>query len=103
MGAHQVGLNKRIRPCYRAINVTLGGEVHQSINVIINQGLADSTSIADVALYKMQLSRGLKGRQAGSITRISQGIVGHYGIVGVRLNPVINEVRANKPCGSSHH
>ena len=103
MGAHQVGLNKRIRPCYRAINVTLGSKVHQSIDVIIHQGLADSTSIADVALYKVQLPRRLKGRQAGSITRISQRIVGHYGIVGMGLNPVINEVSADKPRGPCDH
>ncbi len=57
MGTDEVGFDKGIRARNRSINVTLGGEVHQGIDVIICQGLIDQRTVADIALYKMQLPR----------------------------------------------
>ena len=100
--AHDIGLDKGIRPGDRTVDVAFGGEVHQGIDAIFTQGGQHRLVIADVRVHEVEAGFRLQRRQVGAVASVGQGIQRNQGVTGVSGVPVVHEVGANKAGGAGH-
>ena len=103
VGAHQVGAYESVGAADRAVDMALGGKVHDGVNIMLGQGLADLLAVADIPLDEHQLRLVFQGRQGRPVAGIGQDIVGHQGGPGVLSGPVIDEIGANKAGSAGDH
>ena len=99
MRAHYIGFNKRIRPRDRAVYMALSSKMHHGIDIVLAQRLQHAIIVADVSVDKTELRIIAQPIKVGLIARISEGVVGHDGVPGVIVHPVVDKVSPDESGG----
>ncbi len=72
IGADDIGLDEVGGACDRAINVTLGGQVHYGIGLVGNEDPIQFGAVANVNLFKRIAVASRDSRQGFQVARIGQ-------------------------------
>ena len=93
--SNNVGLDKLSGAMNRAVHMRLGGEVHNSARLVLGEDFVDEDAIADIPSNKDVARIGLKRSEILQVAGVSKFVEIDDGC-GFRLDPVENEVRADK-------
>ncbi len=74
--------------------VRFGCEVDDDVDVVLTQGLLGELEICDVALHERRPV--LRPREVLAVARVGQEVVGDDVVVGIFLEPEVDEVRADE-------
>jgi len=94
--SNHVGADERGRSGDGAIDVRLGGEVHDRIDCMRLEGAAHPFEIADVAVDEPDAPAAAQSFDAGEIARIGQRIENCHATVRLSRAPMPGEIRADE-------
>ena len=92
---NNVGLDKLAGAMNRAVHMRLGGEVHNSARLVLGEDFVDEDAIADIPSNKDVARIGLKRSEILQVAGVGELVEIDDGC-GLRLDPVENEVGADK-------
>src|SRR5665213_4534529 len=102
MGADDIGLDEEFRSGNGSVHMRLGGEMHQSVKLLLNQQFLDRCGVADVSVNESQFRAGLDGFEICQIPRICQRIEDHQPASGMLLEPIMYEIRADEAAATGN-
>ncbi len=94
LGAEHVGPEEPGRVEDGQAVVRLGGEVDDHVDLVLGQGLGHRLEVADVALDEVHPA--LQVVEVGQVPGVGEHVEGHHGVLGVVVDPVPDEVRADE-------
>jgi hypothetical protein len=95
-GADDVGLHERARAGDRAIDVGLGGEVHDGVDAVLGQHPIDQRAVADVAVDERAPRRVRQVAQVLAAAGVGQRVEHHQRGLGARGLQLTDEVGADE-------
>ena len=100
-GAHHVGLDEVGSARDRAVDVALGGQVHDAVGAEIRDSRVHCSAVADVGLEEAMVVASLDNLQRCLATGISQGIDGED-VVAFVQHQITDEGRADEAGTAGH-
>ena len=103
VGAVDVGLDEGVRVHDRAVDVRLGREVDDRVDLVRLQRLSHRLCVADVALHEGVARIVVDVQQVVQVAGVGQLVVDQDAIVGVLVQHVADEVRPDEPGAAGDH
>src|SRR5215472_2890100 len=97
LSAEHVGAQELRRVLERAVDVRLGGEVHDRPERLFTEQRGDALALADVTAHETDPAGVDEPGDAREIAGVGEGIEHHHAVAGMRRAPVVAEVRADEP------
>ena len=94
--ADNIGVDEGGGSGNRAINVRLGREMHDRVNLLFPEKRLDCIPIHDIAFHESILLIARKRLQARQITGVRQSIQHNQSVLWVLARPVLHEIRTNE-------
>ena len=94
-GAHHIGLDEGIGPVDRAVDMALGGKVHDGPHAMLGEEAFDQGLVGNVAVHEVVARIAFERAQILQVARVGEAVQVDDGLV-VIAQPVQNEVAADE-------